>query len=135
MRKEVKSRIEKMPMLDLIDTTTEILKEVSELSSARMAAEFEDPQDSEYSKGAYVFEDYFVRQNDDELFESEPIIVEGVCYRLGFQPNGEEGDRNHTLAEIWRYKIDCLNLDTNDNEITTFIKMIHSLDPQKDSVS
>ena len=43
----------------------------------------DDPEEADYGKGEYVFENYLARQaqqNVAESYDSEPILVKGISY-------------------------------------------------------
>ena len=58
-------------------------------------------------------------------------MVEGICYRLEFHSNGwEEGEKTHISVGIFRTKLPCLALITDD-KVLYIITMVHSSDRQK----
>ena len=83
-------------MVDFTNKTMKILDQAKEFSSKEVG-EFKDAQDPNLVKGVFVFENYLARRNDaEESFFSGPIMVEGVCYRLIFYPNGwDDGKGTH----------------------------------------
>lgn len=62
---------------------------------------------------------------------SNPILVEGVCYRLRLYPDGlRDGRGTHLSVAIWRTKPYGVKLVTND-EVWTCKTLIHSTDESK----
>ena len=121
---KLKTEIENMPMVDFVNQNTKLLDQAKKLSSLSVK-EFEDSPDPDYVKGTFVFENYLQRRkNAPEVYFSEPIIVEGIYYKLRVHPSGD-GEGTHIEVSIDRVKFECLNLDTND-KVFYVIKMLHS---------
>lgn len=72
--------------------------------------------DSDYAKGELVIKEFknLSKSASGEVY-SEPIMVEGVCYRLIVYLRGlGEGADNYISVGVQRNKLACLNLDTSD---------------------
>lgn len=81
--------------------------------------------------GTFVFANYLSRfankdSDEEEEYFSEPIMVEGVCYRLRFFPQGwDDGTETHISVGIHRTKLSCLNLDASD-KVENVTTLVHS---------
>ena len=95
--------------------------------------DFKISQDTRYPYAEFKFENYHERRNGAQRVHwSEPIVVEGISYRLKVHPNGwKRGEGTHISVGVQRSKLSSLNLDTCDR-VYNVTRMVHSEDTQKD---
>lgn len=98
----------------------------------REAPELEDHEDQDFVTGYYVFKNYRQRRADVNEAYSDPILVEGVCYRLNFVPKGwGDGTNTHISVGLRRNKAAFLNQDVDDL-VSYNYTMLHSSNHTKD---
>ena len=93
-------------------------------------------EEGNFVKGEFTFPDFKNRpSNDNSRHFSQPILVDGSCFRLVLDPKGEDGaGRNtHIAVGIYRNRLTCLNVD-KCNQIVTTRTMLHSSDSAKNKI-
>lgn len=66
-------------------------------------------REDEYVKGEFVFDHFLERKSRQKSFVSDPVMVEGVCYRLQFYPSGvDAGKEIYISVGIGRVRLSCL---------------------------
>ena len=88
-KKNFRTEVENIPMVDFVEQTAEIIDLVKRMS-ANKVDEFQVRPNRDCAEGELVVENYLGRNNNLQTLraESEPIVHRGVCYSLRFsQPS------------------------------------------------
>ena len=118
-----------MPVTTLVNKSDSIIKAIE----ADKVSEVPKLKDDDFTraKGSYTFENYTQRRYEQELFLSEPIVVEGQIFTMSLYPNGwDDGKGTHISFGIHRTRLPCMTKDLSE-KYWTVRKMLHRSDPLK----
>ena len=124
-RREFKLKVKNTKMVEFIEKAPLMVNEANLLARDE-APNFYHQADEDYGTGYLSFEKYRHRRDEaEECYESNLIMVEGAIYQLLFYPNGfGDDDKSHISLGIVRTKSSCLNLDVDD-KVTYSYTMLH----------